>query len=122
MGYLLGFAFLAVLVARTERIAWRKKRLVALIEQWLNESESDTECDSGLSAIQEESLQVMAMNTELKCECGKKPLYSTKHDAYCCYYCNKWLTAACTDAHCDFCHGRPNKPFLESKKITANQK
>lgn len=42
--------------------------------------------------------------------CGSEVQYNSRHDAYYCELCNKWLERKCDDQNCEFCNDRPEKP------------
>jgi hypothetical protein len=44
-------------------------------------------------------------------KCSEFRICSEEYDAYFCAACNEWLESACSDATCEFCSSRPNKPL-----------
>jgi len=43
-------------------------------------------------------------------ECFERRIYFDYYDAYFCAKCNKWLESGCSDATCERCKNRPDKP------------
>jgi hypothetical protein len=44
-------------------------------------------------------------------QCGCAVEYSHRHHSYLFPTCNRWLEPTCADSECEFCAGRPIRPF-----------
>ena len=49
-------------------------------------------------------------------KCGDKLSYSVDDDCLYCATCNEWKEKKCSDANCDFCQNRPEKPDFKKKQ------
>lgn len=45
--------------------------------------------------------------------CCEHRIYFDDYDAFFCASCNVWLESACSDATCEYCKDRPEKPLAE---------
>lgn len=50
------------------------------------------------------------------CRKGHETEFSEKYDSFYCLKCDYWWDEKCTDATCEFCSTRPDKPSMMKKE------
>jgi hypothetical protein len=51
--------------------------------------------------------------------CTTQRVYYDDHDAFFCPTCNTWIEAPCSDDHCRFCVGRPERPLPARSEVAG---
>ena len=44
-------------------------------------------------------------------KCERARIYYDEYDAFFCAFCKMWLESRCSDATCEYCRSRPEKPI-----------